>query len=219
MKKGDKIQYSLTTRFGAGVFKGKITATKRTKRGQQVYIIFNNGNTGGWYGEDRSELTLWYEVFEGCDVTPLTHPGHHVVGKEFLGTNFSSSTWDEASKKYKTVRWFCAAHDQEGYWMFATDGSGEWHNVSGRAIGASFHLITEGMEGRLLCSFAQVPAYDHSKLHNLGISYSFGMYRGYEIKLTDGLFSVWKNGRHVYTLRTISTEQAAKAWIDTEVPE
>jgi len=89
-------------------------------------------------------------------VTPMSHPDHAVVGHEFLG-----SCWPRRS----VMRWFCASHDAEGYWLFATDGSGEWHNVSERAIGASFHFIYD-VDGRKLCSFARVPNYDHMTLYN-----------------------------------------------------
>jgi hypothetical protein len=71
------------------------------------------------------------------DVTPASHPDHHTVGKEFMGS-------------WPAKRWFCESHDQAGYWMYATDGSGQWTNVSERAIGRSFHEIYRD-GGRLFC--------------------------------------------------------------------
>lgn len=79
------------------------------------------------------------------DVTPASHPDHHTVGKEFMGG-------------YPWKRWFCESHDQAGYWMYATDGSGEWHNVSERAIGRSFHEIYVD-EGRRYCPAGKVHSY------------------------------------------------------------
>lgn len=68
------------------------------------------------------------------DTTPVTHPDHHVVGKEFGGSDYQEAHWPGK-------RWFCFSHDRAGYWMYATDGSGHWTNVSERAIGATFHEI------------------------------------------------------------------------------
>jgi hypothetical protein len=80
------------------------------------------------------------------DVTLESHPNHHTVGKEFMGG-------------WQGKRWLCESHDQAGYWMYPTDGSGEWHNVSERAIGASFHEIYKESDGRLWCSWGKVKPY------------------------------------------------------------
>lgn len=68
------------------------------------------------------------------DCTPETHPDHHTVGHDFMAHGYPENNW-------QSVRWFCVCHDQAGYWMFATDGSGMWTNVSERAIGRTFHEI------------------------------------------------------------------------------
>lgn len=88
------------------------------------------------------------------DVTPESHPDHHVVGLEFGGHNFDTQGWPG-------VRWFCVSHDAQGYWMFATDGSGHFTNVSERAIGRSFHEIHKDPDGRLWCTWfgGPVPRY------------------------------------------------------------
>jgi hypothetical protein len=75
------------------------------------------------------------------DVTLDSHPNHHTVGKEYMGPHYNFGSGETAT------RWFCESHDSEGYWMYATDGSGVWHNVSERAIGRSFHEIYE-IDGR-----------------------------------------------------------------------
>jgi hypothetical protein len=80
------------------------------------------------------------------DITPLSHPDHHTVGREFMGG-------------IEAKRWFCESHDAEGYWMYPTDGSGDWHNVSERAIGRSFHEIHIEPGGRLWCSWGKVKPY------------------------------------------------------------
>lgn len=69
------------------------------------------------------------------DATP-ENPGEHkdVVGHEFAGHDYQD-------KMHHGKRWFCESHDAEGYWMYATDGSGHWTNVSERAINRSFHRI------------------------------------------------------------------------------
>jgi len=85
------------------------------------------------------------------DVTPETHPDHHTVGKEFMGHDWQHEDW-------RGVRWFCESHDQSGYWMYATDGSGHWTNVSERAIGRSFHQIYVD-DGRAWCPWGKVPPY------------------------------------------------------------
>jgi hypothetical protein len=168
MNKGDKIEYCVTLHGQLHIWKGEIIATKTKKRSREdlmVYVLYGDdeGNTGGtWMPHNEPGLRLYYEAFADCDVTPLSHPDHHAVGKEFLGTNWYSRFGNGNT----TVRWFCAAHDRQGYWMFATDGSGTWTNVSERAIGASFHEVLKQANGRLSCRFAPVPAYDHSKLHN-----------------------------------------------------
>lgn len=84
------------------------------------------------------------------DVTLDSHPDHHTVGKEFMG-GWPSERGGQ--------RWFCESHDQAGYWMYATDGSGEWHNVSERAIGRSFHEIYVDPDGRRFCSWGKVQPY------------------------------------------------------------
>lgn len=88
------------------------------------------------------------------DITPVTHPDHHTVGKEFGGHDHQDSEW--AGK-----RWFCFSHDRAGYWMYATDGSGHWTNVSERAIGRSFHEIHVEPDGRRYCHWfrGRVPPY------------------------------------------------------------
>ena len=78
------------------------------------------------------------------DVTPETHPNHHVVGREFMG-------WDAR-------RWFAESHDHCGYWMYATDGSGDWSNISERAVGRTYHEIYE-LDGRKFCSWGRVRSY------------------------------------------------------------
>lgn len=85
------------------------------------------------------------------DITLLTHPEHPVVGKEFMGH-------DWLTKGFGGVRWFCESHDAEGYWMYATNGSGRWTNVSERAIGRTFHQI-DNNGGRLYCPGWKVPPY------------------------------------------------------------
>jgi len=92
-----------------------------------------------------------YELPEP-DVTPATHPDHHTVGKEFMGHDYRRHGWP-------AVRWFCESHDRCGYWMYATDGSGHWTNVSERAIGRSFHEIERLPSGRLICAGWRVPTY------------------------------------------------------------
>lgn len=90
------------------------------------------------------------------DATPLA-PGKYddIVGHEFAGHDLSDD--DHPGK-----RWFCASHDQEGFWMYATDGSGHWTNVSGRAIGGSFHRIWCDEFGQPRCGWyinGRVPSY------------------------------------------------------------
>jgi hypothetical protein len=68
------------------------------------------------------------------DVTPESHPDHHTVGRDFMAHGYPENEW-------KTTRWFCVCHDQGGYWMFATDGSGQWANVSERAIDRTYHTV------------------------------------------------------------------------------
>lgn len=42
------------------------------------------------------------------------------------------------------------------------------------------------------------------------------IYRGYDIRLEDGRHVVYKDGNHVYTLPTTTTEEAAMNWVDAE---
>lgn len=42
------------------------------------------------------------------------------------------------------------------------------------------------------------------------------IYRGYDIGLENGLYAIYRNGNHVYTLPTTNNEEAAYAWIDAE---
>lgn len=89
------------------------------------------------------------------DRTPITDPDDDTVGKEFGGHDFEHKEW-------KGVRWFCFSHDHAGYWMYATDGSGHWTNVSGAAIGRSFHEIyTLEPGGKPMCGWFRngVPPY------------------------------------------------------------
>ena len=86
------------------------------------------------------------------DVTPESHPDHHTVGLEFMGNDYQHSG-------SRAVRWFCESHDRCGYWMYATDGSGHWNNVSERAIGRSFHEIYPLPSGKMTCSGWRVPPY------------------------------------------------------------
>lgn len=89
-----------------------------------------------------------------ADRTPVSDPDHWVVGREFGGHDLQHPTW-------KGSRWFCASHDSSGYWMYNTDGSGHWSNVSERAIGRAFHEIHREPDGRLHCSWfhGKVPSY------------------------------------------------------------
>lgn len=79
------------------------------------------------------DRAYWFEDVRP-DVTPETHPDHHVVGREWAGHDSQDVDW-------KGTRWFCFSHDRHGYWMYATDGSGHWTNISERAIRRSFHEI------------------------------------------------------------------------------
>lgn len=87
------------------------------------------------------------------DVTPETHPDHPTVGREFGGHDLQDSAMPGK-------RWFCFSHDQFGYWMYATDGSGHWTNISERAIGRAFHEIWD-LEGKPMCAWfaGPVPPY------------------------------------------------------------
>lgn len=98
----------------------------------------------------RDEFDEWIP-----DVTPETHPDHHVVGHEFGGHD-----WQEKAGNH-VKRWFCFSHDPSGYNMYATDGSGHWTNISERAIGRSFHEIHKDPDGRVWCSWfaGPVPGY------------------------------------------------------------
>jgi hypothetical protein len=92
-----------------------------------------------------------------ADRTPVTDPTHWVVGQEFAGTD----TYDNLKGK----RWFCFSHDVAGYWMYATDGSGHWTNVSEMAINRSFWQIHRDPDGRLSCSWfrGKVPPYTNQE--------------------------------------------------------
>ena len=96
------------------------------------------------YGDDHPEWTA------KPDITPESHPEHHTVGKEFMGPH--------PDFVGPATRWFCESHDAQGYWLYATDGSGRWAGVSERAIGRTYHEIHE-FDGRLLCSYSRVPPY------------------------------------------------------------
>lgn len=98
-----------------------------------------------------SRQTNFYDIEP--DVTPETHPDHHAVGKEFGGHDLQHPTW-------QGTRWFCLCHDQTGYWMYATNGSGHWANISENAIGRAFHEIWES-DGRLYCFWfkGKIPSY------------------------------------------------------------
>jgi hypothetical protein len=86
------------------------------------------------------------------DVTLESHPDHHTVGKEYMGG-------------YPWGRWLCESHDQCGYWMYRTDGSGRWTNVSERAIGRSFHEIWRAEEGKLRCNYGN-PVFPYDSAEN-----------------------------------------------------
>lgn len=93
------------------------------------------------------------------DVTPESHPDHHVVGREFGGHDWQDTEW-------RGKRWFCYSHDAAGYNMYCTDGSGHWTNISERAIGRSFHEIHKDPDGRVWCSWfsGPVPKYTPKKM-------------------------------------------------------
>jgi hypothetical protein len=98
------------------------------------------------YGDD-------WPPYDGVpDATPETDPNHDVIGHEFMGG-------------IEEKRWFCESHDGSGYWMYATDGSGLWSNVSERAIGRSFHLIHVEPDGLMYCSWGHVRPYLHGGQH------------------------------------------------------
>lgn len=72
----------------------------------------------------RSELTP--------DITPETHPGHHTVGHDFMGTSWKHSG---------SARWYCKSHDAAGYNMVNRADPEDEKNISERAIGRTFHQI------------------------------------------------------------------------------
>ena len=67
-------------------------------------------------------------------VTPLTDPGHWVVGRDFMGHSFVHG---------KSARWFCASHDQAGFNMVNRADPDNVINISERAIGRTFWEISE----------------------------------------------------------------------------
>jgi len=89
------------------------------------------------------------------DVTLESHPDHHVVGKEFLG--------------HDGGRYLCESHDSSGYWLYNTDGSGNWKNVSERAIGRTFREIydvEDNINGGMKKScggYGKIPSYVKEK--------------------------------------------------------
>lgn len=92
------------------------------------------------------------------DVTPASHPDHAVVGQEFMSHDLQHQDW-------RAMRFFCESHDAFGYWMYSTDGSGHWTNVSERAIHRSFHLVHRDPDGRLWCTWGKVRSYKELAEH------------------------------------------------------
>ncbi len=126
----------------------------------------DTGERWDWEGTDVPALVSFYNLEQLVrdnpaptpipqprtpDITLQSHPDHHTVGKEFMGHAIRRGDMP-------AVRWFCESHDPEGYWLYATDGSNEWINVSERAIGRSFHEIYKDGHG-LYCSGWKIPPY------------------------------------------------------------
>lgn len=73
------------------------------------------------------------------DITPESHPDHHVVGHDVMG-------W--SMKHDKAARFHCVSHDASGYNLVMRGDDEERKNVSEHAIGRTFHLISDVGDGR-----------------------------------------------------------------------
>jgi len=81
------------------------------------------------------------------DVTPESHPDHHVVGQDVMG-------WSQ--KRGEAARFHCYSHDASGYNLVDRSDPEDHKNVSERAIGRTFHLINPMRDGREVCAWGVV---------------------------------------------------------------
>lgn len=72
------------------------------------------------------------------DITPETHPEHHTVGHDFMGYS---------GKNKCSARYYCYSHDASGYNLVNRADPEDDKNISERAIGRTFHLITDYGDG------------------------------------------------------------------------
>lgn len=72
------------------------------------------------------------------DITPESHPDHHVVGQDVMG-------W--SNKRNEAARFHCYSHDAGGYNLVDRADDTDHRNVSERAIGRTFHLISDYGDG------------------------------------------------------------------------
>jgi hypothetical protein len=73
------------------------------------------------------------------DITPQSHPDHHVVGQDVMG-------W--SMKRNEAARFHCYSHDASGYNLVDRADPEDHKNVSERVIGRTFHLIHDMGAGR-----------------------------------------------------------------------
>jgi hypothetical protein len=81
------------------------------------------------------------------DVTPESHPDHHVVGQDLMG-------WSQ--KHGRAVRFFCHSHDASGYNLVMRGDDEEHKNISERAVGRTFFVISDMGDGREVSAWGVV---------------------------------------------------------------
>lgn len=81
------------------------------------------------------------------DITPESHPDHHVVGQDVMG-------WSH--KRNEAARFHCYSHDASGYNLVDRADDTDHRNVSERAIGRTFHIISDYGNGVEMSQWGRV---------------------------------------------------------------